>query len=91
MHWSKQFFAVNLSKNEPKTLLDLHPTYVLKRPMAKASQGKGRGAFQTLRPLATFRPRQIPNLASVIAVPYVANLTVLETLNSKRAVTTSTT
>ena len=48
--------------------------------MAKASQGKGRGGFQTLRPLAAFRPRRIPNLASLIAVPYDANLTVVHTV-----------
>ena len=28
-------------------------------------------------PLAAFRPRQIPNLASPVAVPYDANLTVV--------------
>ena len=28
-------------------------------------------------PLASFRPQRIPNLASVIAVPYDANLTVV--------------
>ena len=72
MHWSNRFFAVNVSKDEPKTLLDLHPTYAIKRPMAEASQGKGRGGFQTLLSLSVFS-----NLVPLIAVPYDANLTVL--------------
>ena len=71
MHWSNRFFVVKLLRNEPKTLLDIHPTYVLKRPMVRVAADS-----KLCCPLASFRPRRIPNLASLIAVPYDANLTV---------------
>ena len=76
MHWSNQFIDVNLPKNEPKTLLDLHRTYVLERPMAQASQGKGRSGFQTLLSLSVFSSLADSKPCVPYGVPYDANLTV---------------
>ena len=41
---------VNLLKKEPQALLALHPTYVLRRPMADASQGKVRSDSKPCSP-----------------------------------------
>ena len=76
MHWSNQLFVVNWQNMSQQKLLDLHPTYVLRRPMANACEGKDRWDSRPCGPQPVFRLRRIPKFAVLMGGPYVANLTV---------------
>ena len=69
MHWSNQFFAVNLLKNKPKQLLTSIPTMSSSTPWLKLPQVSVAADSKLCFPLASFRFRRIPNLASLLAVP----------------------